>query len=258
GSIRLGNTELLALSESEMEKVRGGRMAMIFQEPMTALNPVLKIGDQISEQILAHEERISVAEAWERAIEMLKLVGIPSPQLRVHQYPHELSGGMRQRAMIAMALSTRPQFLIADEPTTALDVTIQAQILQLIQEVQEKFKMSVQFITHDLGVISEIADRVLVMYGGLLCELAPSTTIFSQPRHPYTLALLEARPRLGKKVERLKTIEGTVPGILERPTGCPFSNRCPRALPECAQLLPDETHISSQHVIRCFNPEPKP
>lgn len=253
GNFFLNGKNIFELSESKMEDVRGGEMAMIFQEPMTALNPVLSIGEQIDEQIIKHKN-VKKAEAKERSIEMLKLVGIPSPSERYTNYPHQLSGGMRQRAMIAMSLSCEPQFLIADEPTTALDVTIQAQILELIQNLQEKFKMTVQFITHDLGVISEISDQVLVMYGGQLCELADSKELFNNPRHPYTAALITSRPKVTEKVSRLKTIEGTVPAPHEFPKGCPFANRCSRVKAECWDVKPMPKNINTGHIVACHNP----
>lgn len=253
GQVWLKDKDLLSISHSEMEDIRGQSMAMIFQEPMTALNPVLTIGYQIDEQILRHT-KASKKEAKDRSIEMLKLVGIPSPESRYGNYPHQLSGGMRQRAMIAMALSCNPEFLIADEPTTALDVTIQAQILELIQSLQSKFKMSVQFITHDLGVISEISDRVMVMYGGQTCEIAPTSEIFSDPRHPYTAALIESIPKLGSKLHRLPTIEGSVPSPLDLPRGCPFENRCPNAISECKNNRPPLEAVNTTHKVACFNP----
>lgn len=253
GEILLNGRDLLKLPEREMEDVRGGEMAMIFQEPMTALNPVLTIGYQLDEQIIRHK-KCSRQEAKERSIEMLGLVGIPSPADRYENYLHQLSGGMRQRAMIAMALSCDPSFLIADEPTTALDVTIQAQILELIQSLQEKFNMTVQFITHDLGVISEVADRVLVMYGGQACESADTQEIFNNPRHPYTAALIRSRPQFGQRVRRLQTIEGNVPAPLDLPPGCPFATRCPRALPECTPKKPAFVEVSPGHSLACFNP----
>lgn len=253
GSVTLNGRNLLALPENEMENVRGGEMAMIFQEPMTALNPVLTIGYQMDEQILRHK-KISPKEARERSIEMLSLVGIPSPAERYNTYPHQLSGGMRQRAMIAMALSCNPSFLIADEPTTALDVTIQAQILELIQNLQEKFNMTVQFITHDLGVISEISDQVMVMYGGQTCEYGDAQDIFNNPKHPYTAALIDSRPHFGTRVKRLRTIEGTVPAPHELPAGCPFVNRCPRAKAECRDNKPLLTQMRPGHFVACFNP----
>lgn len=253
GQVLLNGRDLLKLSPEKMEDVRGGEMAMIFQEPMTALNPVLRIGHQIDEQILRHK-KVSPQEAKERSIEMLNLVGIPSPTERYSNYLHQLSGGMRQRAMIAMALSCDPQFLIADEPTTALDVTIQAQILELIQSLQEKLQMTVQFITHDLGVISEISDRVMVMYGGQTCETGETAELFKNPRHPYTHALIGSRPKFGQRVSRLTTIEGTVPAPHELPKGCPFTNRCPNASEQCQHERPPLTQISSGHSIACFNP----
>ncbi|MES3038296.1 MAG: ABC transporter ATP-binding protein [Bdellovibrionota bacterium] len=253
GQVILNGRDLLKLPEDQMEDVRGGEMAMIFQEPMTALNPVLTIGHQIDEQIIRHR-KVSKAEARNRTIEMLQLVGIPSPMERAQNYTHQLSGGMRQRAMIAMALSCNPVMLIADEPTTALDVTIQAQILELIQKLQVQFNMAVQFITHDLGVISEVADRVMVMYGGQKCEEGDSTQIFSNPHHPYTVALIESRPRFGNRVERLKTIEGTVPAPHELPPGCPFFNRCPRGTEECRMLKPPVVEFAPGHTANCFHP----
>lgn len=253
GEFILNGRDIFKLSEPEMQDVRGGEMAMIFQEPMTALNPVLTIGFQMDEQIKKHL-KVGAKESRERAIEMLNLVGIPSPADRYSAYPHQLSGGMRQRAMIAMALSCNPKFLIADEPTTALDVTIQAQILELIQDLQQKFKMTVQFITHDLGVISELSDRVMVMYGGQTCEIADTQTLFRNPKHPYTYALIQSIPKVGHRVKRLATIEGTVPSPLELPKGCPFYNRCPRAKTECLTHKPPLTMVEAGHQVACFNP----
>lgn len=256
GKALLNGKSLFEMTEAGIEDVRGGEMAMIFQEPMTALNPVLTIGRQIDEQILRHK-KVTADEARDRSIEMLKLVGIPAPAERYFNYPHQLSGGMRQRAMIAMALSCDPLFLIADEPTTALDVTIQAQILELIQDLQEKFKMSVQFITHDLGVISEVSDRIMVMYGGQTCEVADARELFLNPKHPYTEALINARPKLGHRTEKLRTIEGSVPAPHELPQGCPFTNRCPRVKSECRDNRPPLVPVAgsaSDHLIACFNP----
>lgn len=253
GKFLLNNTEVFSLPENKMQDLRGHQMAMIFQEPMTALNPVLTIGFQIDEQIIRHL-KVTPQEAKERSIDMLKLVGIPSPEERYTNYPHQLSGGMRQRAMIAMALSCNPQFLIADEPTTALDVTIQAQILELIQELQSKFSMSVQFITHDLGVISEVSDKVMVMYAGVTCETADTVTLLNNPRHPYTAALIESRPKVGHRMDRLKTIEGSVPSPLDMPKGCPFFNRCINAKSECKDIKPTIKQISANHMIACHNP----
>jgi oligopeptide/dipeptide ABC transporter ATP-binding protein len=253
GRIVFKGQDLAQLSNDEMRKVRGKKIAMIFQEPMTALNPVLKIGYQICEQLLEHEN-MSKPEALKRATDLLQLVGIPSPEKRVHDFPHQLSGGMRQRAMIAMALSCNPDLLIADEPTTALDVTIQAQILDLMQRLQDEFKMSIQFITHDLGVISELADRVIVMYAGTVVEEAHSNVIFSGPKHPYTVGLLESIPRIDKNQARLPTIPGVVPSILNLPKGCRFQNRCQRAVAQCRQVEPVLTEVAKDHKIACFNP----
>lgn len=253
GEVLFKGRDLLKISESAMEDIRGKDMAMIFQEPMSAMNPVLSIGEQIDEQIRRHE-KVSAKEARLRTIEMLKLVGIPGPAERADSYPHQLSGGMRQRAMIAMSLSCGPSLLIADEPTTSLDVTIQAQILELIQNLQQKLNMAVQFITHDLGVVSEISDRILVMYAGQMCEEGPTTEIFSHPRHPYTAALIHSRPKLGQRIERLNTIEGSVPPLRELPAGCPFVNRCSRAQSECATLKPTFIELKPGHKVACFNP----
>ncbi len=253
GKAILNQKDLFKISEVEMENVRGKEMAMIFQEPMTALNPVLTIGEQIDEQILRHD-KCSRLEAKNRSIEMLALVGIPSPEQRYDQYPHQLSGGMRQRTMIAMALSCQPKLLIADEPTTALDVTIQAQILELIQNLQEKMNMSVQFITHDLGVISEISDEVMVMYGGTTCEHSSNLEIFNNPRHPYTVALMQSRPHLGERPYRLKTIDGSVPSPHEMPKGCPFATRCQNVQSICWDAKPPLKEIKTGHLLACHNP----
>lgn len=256
GEFKLNGESILHLPEHQLESIRGGKMAMIFQEPMTALNPVLTIGYQMDEQIQKHL-RLSKKDSKDRAIEMLELVGIPSAKERFDSYPHQLSGGMRQRAMIAMALSCNPQFLIADEPTTALDVTIQAQILELFQSLQEKMNMTVQFITHDLGVISEISDKVMVMYGGQTCETGMTQDVLNSPRHPYTAALIQSRPKMGQRVSRLKTIEGSVPAPHEFPKGCPFANRCSRVLNECWTTKPRIQHLTSSgsdRSVACFNP----
>ncbi len=255
GEFLLNGQNIFSLNDSQIENVRGGKMAMIFQEPMTALNPVLTIGYQMDEQIKKHMN-LNNKDSRDRAIEMLQLVGIPSAKERYDNYPHQLSGGMRQRAMIAMALSCNPQFLIADEPTTALDVTIQAQILELFQGLQEKMNMSVQFITHDLGVISEVSDKVMVMYGGQTCETGPTQDILNSPRHPYTAALIESRPKMGHRVQRLKTIEGSVPAPHEFPKGCPFANRCSRVKTECWSTKPriQAVNGSPNRTVACFNP----
>ncbi len=253
GRALLNGVDLLSLTEEEYQKVRAKKIAMIFQEPMTALNPVLTIGQQIDEQLFQHTD-LTPAQARKHSIEMLAKVGIPSPEERYSNYPHQLSGGMRQRAMIAMALALGPEFLIADEPTTALDVTIQAQILELFQSLQKEMGMTVQFITHDLGVISEISDRVMVMYAGRSAELAPTEELFRSPRHPYTASLVRSIPVLGQRVDRLPTIEGVVPSLMERPDGCAFQNRCPYQTAECAQAVPPFTELSPGHFVACFHP----
>lgn len=253
GKVLFEGRDLIGLSETQMESVRGRDMAMIFQEPMTALNPVLTIGRQMEEQILCHE-KWTRSEARERGIAMLKEVGIPSPEQRYDQYPHQLSGGMRQRAMIAMALTLGPKFLIADEPTTALDVTIQAQILELMQRLQAERGMTIQFITHDLGVISELSDRVMVMYMGRVAELATTEALFENPRHPYTASLIRSIPKLGQRLERLPTIEGSVPQLSERPVGCAFQNRCPNVTERCRIERPEVQEVSPGHHVACFHP----
>jgi peptide/nickel transport system ATP-binding protein len=253
GAVLLHGEDLLSLPEERMQDYRGARVAMIFQEPMTALNPVLTIGYQMDEQIMRHMG-LTRRQSRERALEMLELVGIPAPRERYASYPHQLSGGMRQRAMIAMALSCEPDFLIADEPTTALDVTIQGQILELIQRLQERLQMAVQFITHDLGVISEIADDVLVMYAGTACEKAPTDQLMDAPRHPYTVALLQSIPRIGRRSPRLPAIGGTVPTLHELPAGCPFQNRCPRVVDRCRAARPAITAVAPGRELACFNP----
>lgn len=255
GSALLNGVDLLKMNAREIESVRGGKMAMIFQEPMTALNPVLTIGYQMCEQIEKHL-KYSKSDARNRAIEMLETVGIPAAVERFSNYPHQLSGGMRQRAMIAMALSCNPQFLIADEPTTALDVTIQAQILELFQGLQEKLNMSVQFITHDLGVISEVSDNMLVMYGGQMCETGSTQDVLNSPAHPYTAALIQSRPKMGQQSMRLKTIEGSVPAPHELPKGCPFSTRCEKVKMECWTDKPPMRPLNNNplRAVACFNP----
>lgn len=254
GEILFKGEKISHLKDEQLLKYRGQHMAMIFQEPMTALNPVIRIGEQINEQFIKHRPHLSSKEVKEHSIEMLNLVGIPSPEERYKSYPHQLSGGMRQRALIAMALSCDPEFLIADEPTTALDVTIQAQILDLIQDLQNRLGMAVQFITHDLGVISEVADDILVMYAGRVCEQGSADEIFKKPSHPYTHALLNSIPKLGHKVHRLPTIEGTVPSIANRPSGCQFKNRCEFATDICGEKQPEFTEISSTHKVACHHP----
>ncbi|MEE1273579.1 MAG: ABC transporter ATP-binding protein [Olegusella sp.] len=253
GSITFDGQDLLALSDKDMEQVRGSKISMIFQEPMTSLNPVYRVGDQIVEAIQLHTD-LNKKDAWGRAVEMLRVVGIPSPEDRVRDYPHQMSGGMRQRVMIAMALCCNPQLLIADEPTTALDVTIQAQILDLIYKLREEFRMGVMLITHDLGVVSEVADRVVVMYCGQVVEQAEVTELFEKPLHPYTLGLLASIPRIeDDDNERLTTIRGTVPNPLHLPTGCPFSDRCNRCTERCRQEMPQLKPVpGTDRMCRCF------
>jgi oligopeptide/dipeptide ABC transporter ATP-binding protein len=234
----------------EMRKIRGNEIAMIFQEPMTSLNPVFTVGDQIIESVRLHQ-KLNKPQARERAIEMLELVGIPAPSQRVREYPHQLSGGMRQRAMIAIALSCDPTFLIADEPTTALDVTIEAQILDLMVSLQERLGMSIMIITHDLGVVGEISDDVLVMYAGKIVESAAVGDLFDRPKHPYTVGLLESRPTIGSK-RRLTSIPGTVPHLAHLPQGCAFAPRCPRALGVCLKEEPPVVETGDGQKVRCW------
>jgi peptide/nickel transport system ATP-binding protein len=242
--------DLLQLAEGDMRRVRGNRIAMIFQEPMTALNPVFTVGDQIAEVARVHE-KASRKAAWNRAVEMLELVGIPAPADRAKDYPHQLSGGMRQRVVIAMALVMRPALVIADEPTTALDVTIQAQILDLLRDLQKRFGTSILLITHDMGVVAEIASRVIVMYGGEIVEQAPVDQIFAKPHHPYTEGLLAAMPRLGQEHERLRTIPGTVPLPTNWPSGCRFHERCQYAWERTAHEHPPLYEVEKGHFSRC-------
>ena len=247
GSIKFRGQELVGLSNARMRSLRGSQMAMIFQDPMTALTPVYKIGAQIAEQVLAHQ-KVTRSQAWDRAIELLTEVGIPKPEEAVHRYPHQLSGGMRQRAVIAMALSCNPALLVADEPTTALDVTVQAQILDLIRRLREKHGSAVVFITHDLGVMAELADRIMVMYAGGIVERAPADALFAHPRHPYTKALLASIPPLeGPRPHRLQAIEGTPPSLLNLPKGCPFAPRCPQAHPACTV----KPVLKGAHEVAC-------
>ena len=245
---------LLDLTEKQMQSVRGNDISMIFQEPMTSLNPVFTVGQQIH-QILHYHGKISKKQARDRGIDMLKLVGIPSPDLVMDQYPHQLSGGMRQRVMIAMALSCNPRILIADEPTTALDVTIQAQILRLMTELKEKFGTAIILITHDMGVVAEMADNVLVMYAGQAIEYGAVEEIFADPGHPYTQGLLKSIPRLDEKPDRLYTIEGVVPNLLHLPKGCSFCTRCGLAVERCSLEKPRLYETGDAHGVRCFRYE---
>ena len=245
---------LLQIPEEEMRHLRGSGIAMIFQEPMTALNPVMRVGDQIAEAILAHDnsKEIRKREAWQRAIEAMNEVAISDPERRARDYPHQLSGGMRQRVMIATAIANRPQLLIADEPTTALDVTIQAQILELLAELRDKFGLAMLFISHDLAVVSQVADRVAVMYAGSLVELGAKDDIFNSSAHPYTRGLLKALPTLKTNRARpLETIEGTVPSLQAIPPGCSFEPRCDFRVPECATALPPLVEVAPGHWARC-------
>jgi len=254
GRILFEGQDLLALSEEQMRRVRGKRISMIFQEPMTSLNPVFRIGDQVAETLRLHEG-LSARDAHERAVEMLRLVGIPAPEQRVRDYPHQMSGGMRQRVMIAMALSCRPRLMLADEPTTALDVTIQAQILELIQGIKQEVGTSVILITHDLGVIAEAAQHAAVMYAGWVVEQGPVGTIFSTPLHPYTVGLMHSIPRIGQGHGGdgyLSVIPGTIPDLLELPSGCKFRDRCSRAMPVCAERQPELVEKTPGHFVRCW------
>jgi len=236
--IRLDGRDIANLPDRELRRIRGSAVSMIFQEPMSSLNPVVRVGAQIVEAIRLHES-VSRADAMKRAVEMLRLVGITAPERRVRDYPHQMSGGMRQRVMIAMALACNPRVLIADEPTTALDVTVQAQILDLLQELRQRLGMAVVFITHDLGVVAEIADEVAVMYAGEVVERGPAKAVLAQPAHPYTSALMETIPVVGMdRTQRLKAIEGMVPSPLNFPVGCRFANRCPHAFDRCTSEPP--------------------
>ncbi len=251
GSVMFKDQNLLALPEKEMRKIRGNEISMVFQEPMTILNPVFTCGYQVEEAVMLHQ-KVGKKEAGEKTLEMLNLVKIPDPRRAAKSYPHQLSGGMRQRVMIAMALSCNPSLLIADEPTTALDVTIQAQILDLLQSLQERFNMAVLMITHDLGVIAEMARRVVVMYAGKVMEIGSVQEIFHDARHPYTLGLKESIPRLATKGVRLKVIPGKVPDPLDFPSGCRFSDRCKYAEYRCDNESIELTEIAPEHWIRCW------
>ena len=251
GAIEFDGCDLTQIREEEMRKMRGRKIAMIFQDPMISLSPVYTVGAQIQEAILAHN-KIPSKEAWRKAVEMLEKVGIPSPESRAKEYPHQMSGGMRQRVMIAMALSMDPKLLIADEPTTALDVTIQAQILDLIMQIRKERQMSVMLITHDLGVIAETADRVVVMYAGKVVESADVRTLFKNPSHPYTLGLMNALPRLDRECERLYTIKGTVPSPADLPQGCRYAGRCPLCEERCLKEQPELVKVGEDHEAACF------
>jgi peptide/nickel transport system ATP-binding protein/oligopeptide transport system ATP-binding protein len=254
GEVRLDGRDLLSLSVSEMRRVRGHRISMIFQEPMTCLNPVVRVGDQVVEAIQLHE-RVSTTDALARTRELFAEVGIPDPEARLSAYPHQLSGGLKQRVMIAMALSTRPEVLIADEPTTALDVTVQAQILELLRELQRERGTAILLITHDLGIVNELSDRVAVMYAGRLVEVAPREALFSDPLHPYTQGLLRSMPALSRADQRLPEIAGVVPTPDEWPKGCRFSTRCSKRFEPCADVFPAEIHPAPGRRVWCHEVE---
>ena len=260
GQILFNGKSLVNMDPSEMRKIRGNKIAMIFQEPMTSLNPVFTIGNQIEEVIELHQPQLSKKEREAKAVDMLRLVGIPSPDKRVNEYPHQLSGGMRQRVMIAIALSCEPDVLIADEPTTALDVTIQAQILELMKKLQKELGMGIILITHDLGVVAETCDTVAVMYCGQIVETADVKTLFNHPQHPYTRGLMDSIPSfdstVGKKKDRLQTIPGMVPSLFDLPKGCNFQDRCSKVTEHCrgSQGEPTLREIQPSHLAACFNP----
>ena len=249
--IMYGDTNLATVSDDEIRKIRGNDISMIFQEPMTSLNPVFTVGRQITENILLHED-VSKEEANERAVKLLEMVGIARPEKIVTNYPHQLSGGMRQRVMIAMALACNPKLLIADEPTTALDVTIQAQILKLMNDLKEKTGTSIMLITHDLGVVAQMADHVNVMYAGKVVETAAVFEIFKNPKHPYTKGLMASMPSLSTGGERLETIEGNVPNPINLPEGCYFADRCPNCMEKCKKAQPKDVKVASRHHVSCF------
>ncbi|HXD12255.1 MAG TPA: ABC transporter ATP-binding protein [Anaerolineales bacterium] len=255
GEILLDGENLLNLSEEEMTKVRGNRISMIFQQPQTALNPVFKVGDQLAEVLSVHQD-LGKDAGWKRAVQLLKMVGVPDPERRVEAYPHELSGGMAQRVMIAMALACVPELLIADEPTTALDVTIQAQILDLMRDMRREMGTSVILITHDLGVVAEMAERVAVMYAGEVVEQTEVNALFDEPLHPYTQGLIGSIPILGEIKEKLDVIPGSVPNLVNLPPGCRFAPRCQarfkHALTICTEVKPDLEEIKTGHFVRCW------
>jgi len=251
GSIRLKGRELLGLKDKQMQAVRGNQISMIFQEPMTSLNPVFTIGNQLGETFVRHQG-MSMRQAMKKAVELLEMVHIPEPAQRVKEFPHQLSGGMRQRVMIAMALACRPELLIADEPTTALDVTIQAQILDLMRNLQKEMGTAIAFITHDLGVVSEMCDRVIVLYCGEVMEEASNEEIFFNPMHPYTVGLMSTLPKFDQP-GKLPTIPGTVPPSGKYPEGCVFAPRCPHATEQCLACKPPRVDLGNDHFVRCFH-----
>ncbi len=251
GSIKFGGKEVLDLTTSEMQSMRGNEMSMIFQEPMSALDPIMRIEDQLAEAISLHNSNMSKAEIHERCVNALKLVGIPEPEMTLRNYPHELSGGMCQRVMIAMAMSCEPKLLIADEPTTALDVTIQARILALMEDIRNRRNTGILLITHDLGVVAETCSRVIVMYAGNIVEEAPVKELFANPQHPYTEGLIASVPRLGKRLHRLPSIPGSVPDLSVMPEGCRFAPRCKYAQDSCKQKLPELQTVAEGHRCAC-------
>jgi peptide/nickel transport system ATP-binding protein len=253
GRIWFDGEDLLRLPEAEMRKIRGNRISMIFQEPMTSLNPVFTVGDQVGEVLRLHQ-KLSRPETRRRVLDIFKQVGIPAPETRLDDYPHQMSGGMRQRVMIAMALACNPRLMIADEPTTALDVTIQAQILDLMNKLKADTGASILFITHDLGVIAEMAQHVAVMYAGRMVEYTDVETLFATPKHPYTIGLLESIPVLAQKTAqgRLSTIKGVVPSLFDLPQGCLFSDRCPDVFDDCRRIEPQMYSVGPNHIARCL------
>jgi len=251
GEIRFGGEDLVQASIKDMTRIRGNDISMVFQEPMTSLNPVFRVGNQIGSTIMLHRG-LSKADARTAAIDLLDQVGIPAPEQRIDDYPHQMSGGMRQRVMIAMALACDPEVLIADEPTTALDVTIQAQILDLLRSLQEKRGMAILLITHDLGVVAEMADEVAIMYAGKIIEKAPVKDLFAMRSHPYTAGLFDSIPKLGERAQRLSTIEGQVPAATDFPAGCRFHPRCPKAMDICREQAPASTPLSDSHSVSCW------
>jgi oligopeptide/dipeptide ABC transporter ATP-binding protein len=251
GSIKFNGEELVGIADKKMRTYRGNEISMIFQEPMTSLNPVFRIGEQIGESLKLHQG-MNKKEATDKAIELLNLVGIPRAEKVVRDYPHQLSGGMRQRVMIAMALACNPKVLIADEPTTALDVTIQAQILSLMNDLQKKTNTAIMLITHDLGVVAQMAHDVLVMYSGKIVESSSAVEIFDNPKHPYTVGLLQSIPNLEEDRERLNSIEGIVPNPFELPEGCYFAPRCKHVMDRCRKEQPEDYTVGENHTVKCF------
>ncbi len=251
GEIILNGESLLTKDESEMRKIRGSKVSMILQDPMTSLNPVFTVGNQVAEPIRIHQH-LDKRLLWDKVKELLSKVKIPAPEIRIREYPHQMSGGMRQRIVGAMALGCQPSLLIADEPTTALDVTIQAQFLKLIRDIQKELGLAMIMVTHDLGIVARVCDRVAVMYAGKIVETAPIRTLFNSPKHPYTIALMESRPQMEKSVERLFSIEGQPPDLGNLPLGCSFAPRCTHAMEKCLQAYPDQIEIGDEHTMNCW------